>query len=150
MGTAEWELSMKEKQLSLFEQPSIAGCSDCLCRDCLFWWSGRCPNGECFDDLRARENPYDLAHPGDPPRTAWTNWKSEQQYWCRGGVCYPQHICKSYVKYTGCQVKTCLLSNVQTFQDGYIGCSLIDSVGCEVCYEQYMERVERKEATSHK
>lgn len=126
---------------TIFETvPSIAGCGSCLCKTCLLWWSNRCPHGECFDDLRAKEHPYDKAHPCDPPRTGWSNWKNDLAYWCRGGVCYPQHTCKAYVEYTGCQVKSCLLANVQIFQDGHIGCSLIDSVGCETCYGRYLEQ----------
>lgn len=129
------------EQLSLFsEQMSVAGCGDCLCRDCLLWWSSRCPYGECYDDHRAKERPYDKMHPEKPPRTGWTNWRTDQAYWCRGGTTYPTHYCEHYAHYKGSTVMTCLLANVQKFQDGYIGCSLVDSVGCEECYKRFIEK----------
>lgn len=79
----------------------LFGCEDCLCRSCMFWWSSRCPHGECYDEYRAKVNPYDKAHPNDPPRTLWSNWKSEQAYWCRGGTHYPQQVCEHFVCYEG-------------------------------------------------
>lgn len=117
-------------------------CSSCVCRNCLYWWSGRCPYGECFDDHRAKAEPYDKAHPGKPPRTGWSNWNKpgEQAHWCRGGTCYPIYYCDKFVKYTGCHVKECLEALVRVFQDGYIDCSIIDSVGCEECYKRLEER----------
>ena len=119
----------------MFETVGVAGCSDCLCRDCLMWWSSRCPYGECFDDLRAAVNPYDAAHPHEQPRRTWTNWRTDQAYWCRGGITYPVHACEYFVEYTGSKVKSCILANVQVFQDGYISCSLVSSHGCEHCYK---------------
>lgn len=44
------------------------------------------------------------------------------------------------MKYQGQMVKECLKTNVSIFQDGYIECSLVDTVGCEKCYEEFMER----------
>lgn len=126
----------------MFEEISVAGCSDCLCRDCMLWWSNRCPHGECYDDMRAKKNPYDVAHPNKPPRTGWTNWRTDQAYWCRGGTTYPQHTCANYVHYEGSKVKSCLLANVQIFQDGYIACSIVDSIGCEECYRRFEEQTE--------
>lgn len=29
------------------------------------------------------------------------------------------------------------------FQDGYIDCSLIDNYGCEKCYREFEERIEK-------
>lgn len=69
---------------------SVAGCDKCICKDCLYWWSERCPYGECYDDRRAKEIPYEAAHPDQPPRTGWSNWREDQNHWCRGGVFYPQ------------------------------------------------------------
>ena len=126
------------------QEMSIAGCRDCLCRTCLYWWSGRCPHGECYDDLRAERNPYDAAHPGEPPRTTWSNWRGDQAHWCRGGTCYPQHLCSDYVEYQGSTVRSCLLNNVQLFQDGYIGCGLVETIGCEECYRRFAEKEEGK------
>lgn len=130
-------------QMSFFEKQSAAGCGDCLCRDCLLWWSNRCPFGGCYDDRRAVINPYDAAHPNKPPRTFWTNWRAEQAFWCRGGFAYPTHLCEHYVPYKGSEVKSCLFANVQLFQDGYIQCSIVDSIGCEECYRRF--RIENEE-----
>lgn len=130
------------EQFSIFaDQLSMAGCGDCLCRDCLRWWSSRCPHGECYDDLRAKKNPYNEAHPDRPPRTGWSNWRSDQAYWCRGGATYPAHACADYVHYEGSKIEECLCANVQKFQDGYISCSLVDSLGCEACYERFMNKM---------
>lgn len=120
---------------------SVAGCSDCLCRSCLLWWSGRCPFGECYDEHRAKINPYDTAHPNMPPRKLWSNWNKpgEQAHWCRGGTFYPTNSCEHYIIYqeekTIC--KSCLESNVTVFQDGYINCSILDSIGCQECYRRF-------------
>lgn len=120
-----------------------SGC-DCICMECLYWWSGRCPYGNCYDDRRAKEIPYDKAYPDRPPRTAWGNWNKpgEQAHWCRGGIFYPVQYCERFVKYHSEHsiVKTCLGENVQIFQDGYILCSLADTVGCEECYRRFIER----------
>ena len=131
------------EQLTIFpEEIEFGGCSKCACRDCLMWWSARCPFGECYDDHRAEVIPYDKAHPGEPPRTTWTDWKTDQAFWCRGGVCYPQEICEHYVHYTGQTVEECLCSMVSRFQDGYILCSIIDTVGCTACYERFTKTKE--------
>lgn len=119
----------------------LGGCFGCCCRKCLYWWSQRCPYGECYDDLRAQSEPYDKAHPDKTPRTGWSDWDKpgEQAYWCRGGVCYPAYSCGHFVKYKGQQVKACLKAVVSVFQDGYISCSIVDTVGCDRCYEEFME-----------
>lgn len=119
-----------------------AGCQ-CMCRDCLYWWSLRCPYGGCYDDERARQNPYDLAHPGKLPRTGWTGWETDQAHWCRGGVMYPAKYCQHFVRYEGQVVKNCLGCNVSVFQDGYILCSIVDTVGCVECYRRFKERREK-------
>lgn len=118
-------------------------CSDCVCNHCLFHCSGRCPYGNCFDDKRALEHPYDAAHPGEPLRTAWSNWDKpgEQAHWCRGGIFYPSTYCKDFIKYKGCEVKECLKENVVVYQDGYIGCSLVDTFGCENCYKEFEQKL---------
>ena len=127
------------EQLSIFEEPGIT-CGDCWCRECLFWWSGRCPHGGCYDDLRAKYNPYNTAHPNEPPRTGWTDWRAEQAHWCRGGIFYPQRMCPNYEHYEGSKVKECLQANVQVFQDGYISCSLVDHIGCAECLKRFEEK----------
>lgn len=38
------------------------------------------------------------------------------------------------------------MSNVQVFQDGYIQCSIIDSIGCKECYQRFAERQAAKES----
>ena len=52
----------------------IKHCSQCVCRRCLYWWSGRCPYGGCWDNHRAEVDPYDKAHPDKLPRTVWIHW----------------------------------------------------------------------------
>lgn len=124
------------KSISL---PLMAGCSDCICWKCLYFWSARCPYGKCWDDHRAKEDPYDRAHPDEPPRTLWSNWHKpgEQAHWCRGGTFYPVSYCPHFVKYLGEKIQRCLLANVQVFQDGYILCDIIGSIGCEECYRRF-------------
>lgn len=130
------------EQLTLFpELVFLGGCNVCICRDCLMWWSQRCPHGECYDDYRAKFMPYDKAHPGEPPRTAWTNWKTDQAFWCRGGSFYPTNQCDYYQHYDDSKVRveSCLQQNVQIFQDGYILCGLVNTVGCTACWERFMK-----------
>ena len=121
-------------------------CGDCVCRKCLYWWSSRCPYGGCWDDYRAEADPYDVAHPNQPPRKWWSNWdkSGEQAHWCRGGDLYPISYCPHFVKYQGQVVKHCLIANVSVFQDGYIGCEIVDSIGCQECYKRFLERIERE------
>lgn len=122
-------------------------CGQCVCRVCLYWWSSRCPYGECWDDHRAETEPYDKAHLDRPTRTGWSDWNKpgEQAHWCRGGVFYPVHYCPEFIKYKGQQIKYCIKEAVQVFQDGYIHCSLVDTVGCQACYEELMDKEERYE-----
>ena len=133
------------EQLSLFEiHVSIAGCSACICRDCMLWWSDRCPYGGCWDDERAKIRPYDADHPGKGPRTWWTDWEKpgEQAHWCRGGIFYPATMCANYRQYSRPRVKACLKQNIQQWDDGYIQCGLVQTIGCERCYEEFMGRDE--------
>lgn len=123
---------LKEQNNVIFKH-----CGLCVCRNCLYEQSGRCPYGTCYDSRRAKETPYDKAHPDNPPRIHWSNWKTDQAYWCRGGVFYPVSYCEKFVKYQGCEIKECLKCNVAVFQDGYIDCSLIENFGCERCYEEW-------------
>ncbi|MDD3338452.1 MAG: hypothetical protein PHS82_06295 [Lachnospiraceae bacterium] len=132
-------------QINIFEyEKEISGsamlCKPYICNRCLYWWSSRCPYGKCYDDHRSKISPYDKAHPDRPPRTAWSNWKTDQAYWCRGGIFHPTIHCEHFIKYSGQQVKECLKANVSVFQDGYIGCSLVEKFGCEKCYEEWEEK----------
>ena len=121
-------------------------CSNCPCYTCLYYWSGRCPHGGCFDDYRAKYDPYNARHMPDPPRKLWSQWDEpgEQQHWCRGGMFFPADPgeCDKYVEYTGQRVESCLKANVSIFQDGYISCSLIGNFGCERCYEEWSKQHE--------
>lgn len=125
----------------------IFGCSSCQCYMCLYWWSSRCPYGECWDDHRSLVNPYDKVHPNEPPRTGWSNWRTDQAYWCRGGFCYPNDTCENYVKIDDSQthVEDCLSAVVTVYQDGFIRCSLLNSVGCEECMRRFEEKENRKD-----
>ena len=120
-------------------------CSDCVCYRCLYYWSLRCPHdGACYDDYRAEHDPYPVHHPGKPPRTQWSEWSEpgEQEHWCRGGTLYPADECDHYVGYKGQEIKECLKANVAVFQDGYISCSLLDTYGCERCYEEFENKLD--------
>lgn len=111
------------------------GCDCCVCKNCLYWWSSRCPYGGCFDDERARVKPYDKTHPEKSPRTLWSNWNKpgEQAHWCRGGSFYPTRYCENFVKYEGSVIEECIDCPIQVFQDGYISCSFKEIIGCEAC-----------------
>lgn len=115
-------------------------CYDCLCNRCLFYQSGRCPYGGCYDTMRSEKAPYNVVHPDEPPRTTWSNWRTDQGFWCRGGSFYPTAYCEHFVEYTGSECKECLKANVTVFQDGYISCSLIERFGCERCFEEFLEK----------
>lgn len=77
---------------------SFPHCGSCVCQKCLYWWSGRCPEGECYDNKRAKEEPYNKAFPERSPRTQWSNWNlpGEQAHWCRGGTFYPVSYCEHF------------------------------------------------------
>ena len=125
--------------LKSIEQPKAEmGCEKCYCKDCLYWWSSRCPYGICWDDHRAEVNPYTKAFPDNPPRTGWSSWNrcGEQEHWCRGGMFYPERKCKHYVKYEGQTIEECVDANIAVFQDGYVQCSLKESIGCDACIAQ--------------
>jgi len=131
----------KEGQYSLFPKSSgLKGCGGCICKKCLFGRSGRCPYGGCFDDLRAKAMPYFNAHPDEPPRTLWSNWEAEQGHWCRGGITYHAAACDNFVVYEESVIQECLKALIQVFQDGYMRCGIIDFIGCEQCYKEFLER----------
>lgn len=117
-------------------------CSDCICEACMYHHSypSRCPYSKCYDDYRAENDPYDEAHPNAPPRTTWSHWEADQAYWCRGGAFHPAKQCAYFVQFKGKRVKQCLRALVEVHQDGYILCSLVDSIGCEKCYELWKQK----------
>ncbi len=112
---------------------AMTGCSECLCRACLLWWSERCPFGGCWDDHRALVSPF----PG-PERRTWTNWDKpgEQAHWCRGGFFYPADACPEFRPYEPPVVQVCLLESVLKWPDGYIQCGLVETQGCRKCWER--------------
>lgn len=125
----------------------LRSCRDC-CNRCMMWWSGRCPYGGCWDDHRAKISPY-IRVTGET-RCGWSDSQEpgEQDHWCRGGIFYPvrpEMVCPSFVEYKGQTVRECIRQNVSVFQDGYILCGIVDSVGCERCYRELMEREEAEE-----
>lgn len=121
-------------------------CSGCICKDCLLYNSGRCPYGGCYDEKRAKDYPFDKAHPERTPRTLWSNWnkEGEQAHWCRGGSFTHALVCDSFIPYDDNKtiVKECLNALIVVFQDGYISCSLVDTMGCEECYRQFNSKGE--------
>lgn len=108
----------------------MASCSDCACRYCLYWWSGRCPHGKCRDDWRAVHAPW----PGKI-RKLWSDWDKpgEQAHWCRGGALYPADECQEFVQYTGQEIEQCYRSPIRVFQDGYRICPMMVNGTCEQC-----------------
>lgn len=131
-------MTMQQVTMSEYLQTrygSFPHCGSCVCQKCLYWWSGRCPEGECYDDKRAKEEPYNKAFPERSPRTQWSNWNlpGEQAHWCRGGTFYPVSYCEHFVKYQGAEIEDCIRAPVQYFQDGYLKCTLKDRIGCEAC-----------------
>lgn len=114
-------------------------CSDCLCRYCLRWWQNRCPYGECYDDYRARTDPYTASH---PERHTWTDSHKpgEQEHWCRGGALYPAEDCEHYIEYEGQRIEECVKANIQVFQDGTRNCSMMVGGSCEVCLRELEKR----------
>lgn len=117
------------------KRPKMGNCSECCCETCLYKWSVRCPYGHCWDDYRAKLKPFNKLFPDQSPRKLWSNWKKsgEQAHWCRGGIFYPEHKCKHYVEYVGSSLEDCIAAPIQLFQDGYVICTLKDSIGCEAC-----------------
>lgn len=136
----EGQINISEWQETIHQTYSWT-CRDCICKRCLYWWSSRCQYGECYDDLRARENPYDKAHPGKPPRDGWSNWNKpgEQAHWCRGGTFYITSQCDHYVRYQGQTVEHCVYEAISIFQDGYIGCGTKERIGCDACISGRMQ-----------
>lgn len=116
----------------LLRNKKNGSCTECICRNCLYWWSSRCPHGTCYDDYRAKSDPYDKAHPDKPLRTAWSNWNKpgEQAHWCRGGILYPANYCEHFEKYTGSTIEDCVLAPIQIFQNGF-DCEWMTDTGCE-------------------
>lgn len=119
-------------------------CTDCLCRYCLRFWQGRCPHGECYDDYRAKTDPY-TAH--KPERHTWTDSQKpgEQAHWCRGGALYPITECEQYIEYEGSHIEECVKANIQVFQDGLRTCSMMVNGSCEMCLRE-LEKRKRGEA----
>lgn len=115
-------------------------CRDCICRKCLMWWSGRCPYGTCYDDHRAVNYPWDKAHPNEPLRTEWSEWRTQQQWWCRGGTTYPAKHCEHYVEYEDSKVHSCFGAAVEVFQDGFMRCGYGENPDCTRCFEQHQKR----------
>ena len=121
---------------------SVMHCGKCVCENCLYHQSGRCPYGTCYDDKRAKENPYDKAHPGKVPRKLWSNWNKpgEQAHWCRGGTFYQEYYCEHFVKFEGATVEECVDCNIVVYQDGYIQCSIKSMLGCDGCISRAEEK----------
>ena len=74
----------------------------------------------------------------------------EKSFKCYRCVKYESHRCRGkswpmkecteyseYEEYAGSTVRQCLCATVEVFQDGYIHCPILDSVGCEKCTEDF-------------
>lgn len=42
-----------------------------------------------------------------------------------------------YEEYIGSTVRQCLCATIEVFQDGYIHCPILDSIGCEECVKNF-------------
>jgi hypothetical protein len=54
--------------------------------------------------------------------------------------CRNQNSCPEgmkYIKYTGSSVKQCLCATTEVYQDGYIHCPILESIGCKECMEKF-------------
>lgn len=118
-------------------EPRLGGCGPCICKDCMRWWQGKCPHGGCYDELRAKTEPWE-----GPVRKGWTDWDlpGEQAHWCRGGVFYPAESCGDHLKYQEPVVRYCLTEAVTQWADGTIICGMADSIGCAECMRRFEER----------
>lgn len=143
---AKYDYSYFQKRPEYENAIFSSWCDNCICKTCLYYCSDRCPYGRCYDDKRAIDNPYDKAHPEEPPRKAWSNWMTDQMYWCRGGTHYKTYKCDNYLEYIRNKhiIKECLEAIVDIYQDGYIRCSLVDSLGCDECYKRFEQKIEKK------
>ena len=74
-----------------YEKPAFIGCSECLCHTC-----EKHNKGCCWDNKRKVKKPYMTCH--DKPVTLMSNWKNYLDEWCKGGIFYPTHHCKDYIK----------------------------------------------------
>ena len=120
-------------------------CSNCECRNCLFWWKSDCPNGMCFDDLREKTDPYTNHY---PRRSGWSNADKprEQEHWCRRGDFYPVTGLPCYIPYKAdkTKVEPCFGPNIVRYQDGSIKCCQVETVGCKECVRRWEENIEKE------
>lgn len=65
---------------------------------------------------------------------------------CYRCVGYESHRCRNekecpdglhYEEYIGSTVRQCLCATIEVFQDGYIHCPILDSIGCEQCMKDF-------------
>lgn len=110
-------------------------CSECLCIYCLYLWSGRCRYGNCYDDYRAKSDPYTKHY---PERHIWSNSckPGEQEHWCRGGIFFPTEECESFEQYEGQKIEQCHKASTRVFQDGYRICPMMVDGSCDQCMRE--------------
>lgn len=110
-------------------------CSECICRYCLYWWFGRCKYGECYDDCRAKDDPYTKYF---PERHLWSNSHNpgEQEHWCRGGSWFVSEDCDYFEQYEGQKIEQCYRAMTSVFQDGYRICTMMVNGSCEQCLKE--------------
>ena len=117
---------------------TLPTCESCICQFCLYWWSMRCPFGECYDDHRAKTEPRE-AKTGEH----WSGWShcelpGEQDHWCRGGNFRPSEECEHFMQYDGQKIVDCVRGVYSEFQDGYKICSMMP---CERCIKMLAEKI---------
>lgn len=122
----------------------MTSCSDCACRYCLYWWSGRCPYGKCYDDHRATVDPYSDHYPDRHHLWSDSYKPGEQAHWCRGGALYPTDECPAFVQYTEQEIENCYKARIQVFQDGYRICPMTTNGACEQCLKEMAGIIENK------
>jgi len=111
-----------------------------LCKYCLYWWSSRCPYGACYDDLRAKTEPYTDYY---SERHLWSDSHrpGEQEHWCRGGSFYSTEECERFVQYEGQRIEQCHKANTSVFQDGYRECGMMVNGSCERCLTEMEKEI---------
>ena len=117
-------------------------CDGCLCQYCLYFWSWRCPFGQCRDDWRAIHDP----RKGEIRKT-WSDWNLplEQEHYCRGGFFVPAEECECFVQYEGQKIEQCHAAMARVFQDNFRVCSMMQNGSCENCLRELTQIAERGE-----
>lgn len=115
----------------------IAGCGDCICQKCCRKDSGSCPYGECYDDYRSLMNPRTDRLGAAAERHGRPYYDEVKHRWCIFGVFFPAEQCAEFIPKDGTYITQCLTTLVTHYPDGVQFCPIVNSVGCQFCYERF-------------